>query len=395
MNLSIQDVLILDFFNGKPVHALIPEYQRDLYGADANARIHDLCEGGWMRESQPHETVNLLSEDVLVRLLTEKGLSPSGAKADLVRRVIRDIPEAEYARIVPKVYVATAEGQREISRNMAYVLNGRFNYGLSRIDIHRARKLIEARGIPPTAGTVLARAFEEKIADLASSGSWAKLRNLYFRQSNFYLRAEDDQKALTSLFLVFFLDMSGAENGHSVVPYEKLFPTQKGIIVLMEQLRQKLGMTDSEVRSAFLTACAREALPIPYSYFSPRVMSDILIERLAGEDFDRNKYLPRRNPPAMIRRGRFSGDAPLPSPGAASPKMPAIPVPEYTPPEAFVPSEAKKKGAPAAPPFPSPSAGERRSPEKRLAQRHPQRLLRAHRRRLTADAPRRTGNVIY
>lgn len=343
MNLSIQDVLILDFFNGKPVHALIPEYQRDLYGADANARIHDLCEGGWMRESQPHETVNLLSEDVLVRLLTEKGLSPTGAKADLVRRVIRDIPEAEYARIVPKVYVATAEGQREISRNMAYVLNGRFNYGLSRIDIHRARKLIEARGIPPTAGTVLARAFEEKIADLASSGSWAKLRNLYFRQSNFYLRAEDDQKALTSLFLVFFLDMSGAENGHSVVPYEKLFPTQKGIIVLMEQLRQKLGMTDSEVRSAFLTACAREALPIPYSYFSPRVMSDILVERLAGEDFDRNKYLPRRNPPAMIRRGRFSGDAPLPSPGAASPKMPAIPVPEYTPPEAFVPSEAKKK----------------------------------------------------
>ena len=137
--------------------------------------------------------------------------------------------------------------------------------------------------------------------------------------------------------------MSGAENGHSVVPYEKLFPTQKGIIVLMEQLRQKLGMTDSEVRSAFLTACAREALPIPYSYFSPRVMSDILIERLAGEDFDRNKYLPRRNPPAMIRRGRFSGDALLPSPGAASPKMPAIPVPEYTPPEAFVPSEAKKK----------------------------------------------------
>lgn len=210
------------------MHALIPEYQRDLYGADANARIHDLCEGGWMRESQPHETVNLLSEDVLVRLLTEKGLSPSGAKADLVRRVIRDIPEAEYARIVPKVYVATAEGQREISRNMAYVLNGRFNYGLSRIDIHRARKLIEARGIPPTAGTVLARAFEEKIADLASSGSWAKLRNLYFRQSNFYLRAEDDQKALTSLFLVFFWTCPARRTATPSCPMKNSSPRRKG-----------------------------------------------------------------------------------------------------------------------------------------------------------------------
>ena len=53
MNLSIQDVLILDFFNGKPVHALIPEYQRDLYGADANARIHDLCEGRRMDAREP------------------------------------------------------------------------------------------------------------------------------------------------------------------------------------------------------------------------------------------------------------------------------------------------------------------------------------------------------
>ena len=33
MSLSIRDILILDYFNGKPVHAAVPKYQQDLYGA--------------------------------------------------------------------------------------------------------------------------------------------------------------------------------------------------------------------------------------------------------------------------------------------------------------------------------------------------------------------------
>lgn len=55
-----------------------------------------------------------------------------------------------------------------------------------------------------------------------------------------------------------------------LVQYDKLFPTQKGIIILMNQLRTELGLNDRAVKSAFLTTIARMAPRLPFSYFPRR-----------------------------------------------------------------------------------------------------------------------------
>ncbi len=49
MALSIRDILILDYFDGKPVHHKIPPYKLKIYGQDANDRIGLLYENGWIR----------------------------------------------------------------------------------------------------------------------------------------------------------------------------------------------------------------------------------------------------------------------------------------------------------------------------------------------------------
>lgn len=64
--------------------------------------------------------------------------------------------------------------------------------------------------------------------------------------------------------------MSGMENRNMLVQYDKLFPTQKGIIILMNQLRTELGLNDRAVKSAFLTTIARMAPRLPFSYFPRR-----------------------------------------------------------------------------------------------------------------------------
>ena len=80
------------------------------------------------------------------------------------------------------------------------------------------------------------------------SGEWTRLRNLYFTMANFYVRDENARQALTMLYLVFLLDMSGMGNRNHLVSYEELFPTQKGIILLMDQLRRTLQLSDSELK---------------------------------------------------------------------------------------------------------------------------------------------------
>lgn len=55
MGLSIKDILLLDYFDGKPAHHKVPPYKESIYGRDANDRIGELFDDGWIRMSRPQE----------------------------------------------------------------------------------------------------------------------------------------------------------------------------------------------------------------------------------------------------------------------------------------------------------------------------------------------------
>ncbi len=267
MALSIRDILILDYFDGKPVHHKIPPYKLKIYGQDANDRIGILYENGWIRYSRPQETVSMLPDKALSDFLKRYGLSGEGSHAELTGRVISQIPESDYAHGVPKIYVLTKEGKAEIGHHMAYVLNVRENYGLTEGEIGESQNTLAQRGEPYTARDILYRAFQQKISLYIMAGEWSKLRNMYYTVANFYLRIKDNEEALPYLYLVFFMDMSGMGNKNNLVPYENLFPTQKGMILLMDEIRKDLHYSMDEVKTSFLSSIARMAPRLPFSYF--------------------------------------------------------------------------------------------------------------------------------
>lgn len=203
MSLSIRDVLLLDFFNGKPVHNRVPNFQFDVYGSDANSRIQDLCEEGWIRHSRPQETLNMLPDKALSDFLLKYKQDSQGSHVELVRRIIEKIPENEYAHAVPKLFVVTGDGQKEISRNMAYVMNVRGNYGLTEGEIGESQHALSLKGVPFSANDILCRVFQKKASIFSMAGEWTKLRNLYFTMANFLLKIQREKEALSYLFLVF------------------------------------------------------------------------------------------------------------------------------------------------------------------------------------------------
>ncbi len=113
MALSIRDILILDYFDGKPVHHKIPPYKLKIYGQDANDRIGLLYENGWIRYSRPQETVSMLPDKALSDFLKRYGLSGEGSHAELTGRVIFQIPESDYAHGVPRFTSSPRKARRK------------------------------------------------------------------------------------------------------------------------------------------------------------------------------------------------------------------------------------------------------------------------------------------
>ncbi len=356
MGLSVKDILLLDYFDGKPLHHKVPPYKQGLYGDGIEARLAMLYENGWIRHSKPQETLSMLPDKALSDFLVHYDLPGDGTHAELVGRVIAKVPEKDYAHGVPKVYVLTREGRAEVGRHMAYVLNARENYGLTEGEIGESQSALSARGEGYTARAILYRAFQQKIALYTMAGEWSKLRNMYYTVANFYLRIKRNADALPYLYLVFFLDMSGMGNKNNLVPYENLFPTQKGMILLMDEIRRGLHMTMDEVKSAFLSSIARMAPSLPFSYFSPQVMASMLIERLEGHSFNPTRYICDRSLPDpnaksyhYVPYGRSEARPARESIHHVQPqkvKPPVLHMPTFTPPPPFIPTEEKQKSAP-------------------------------------------------
>ena len=170
--------------------------------------------------------------------------------------------------------------------------------------------------------------------------------------ANFYIRIKHNDYALPYLYLVFFMDMSGMGNKNNLVPYENLFPTQKGMILLMDEIRKGLHMTMDDVKGSFLSSIARMAPSLPFSYFSPQVMASMLLERLRGIDFNGTKYICDRNVPDpssgayhYVPYGRSEARPAARTRHIVKPKIMAPPVlrmPTFTAPAPFCPSEAGK-----------------------------------------------------
>lgn len=298
MSLSVKDILILDFFDNKPLHTKIPDYKSDIYGKNAHERLLSLYNDGWIRHSEPSETLHMLPTKALSDfLLRHNEMCENKSRADLIRLIIQKIPQKAYAHAVPKVYIVTQKGRNAISHNMAYILNARENYGLSNSEISHWQSYLSQRGTPYNARTVIDRAMHDKASIFVMSGEWSKLRNLYYTLAHFYLRAKKDDDALSSLMLVFFLDLSGMRDDNKLVSYENLFQTQKGIILLIDELRLNLHISYDDLRTKFLSTIARKAPGLPFSYFSPQTSALILLERTRGIDFSPTKYIAQRNVP--------------------------------------------------------------------------------------------------
>lgn len=85
---------------------------------NVGAKLQNLEKRGFIRKNSPRDSVSKLTVPQLKQILSDMNLSTSGKKADLVQRVLGNVPDAALSKYVTETkYVLTELGQRELAEN--------------------------------------------------------------------------------------------------------------------------------------------------------------------------------------------------------------------------------------------------------------------------------------
>lgn len=109
--LSIGEVILLDWQNGKAPDAITPGYFPYVYGINAPKARRNLINKELLVPAPPEIAIKSLKVTDLKKILSSNSLPMTGRKADLIQRILTKLPTASYSAELPKVLTLSEKGQ--------------------------------------------------------------------------------------------------------------------------------------------------------------------------------------------------------------------------------------------------------------------------------------------
>lgn len=108
--LSIGQLILLNWLNGKTLEAHIPGYFSFQYGINAVQSRQQLIAAGFVHYAPPERALNALKVVDLKEILQDNNQPVSGRKADLIQRITSQINIAAYQHLIPRVLEPSTTG---------------------------------------------------------------------------------------------------------------------------------------------------------------------------------------------------------------------------------------------------------------------------------------------
>ena len=306
--LSVADLLLLGEYDGKATDYTLPDYRLEEYGYNYRERLKWLMFAGYLRIADARDSLANLTVSALKEILRSHGYKISGAKNELVKRILANIEPEKYAEQVPKFYAATERGRRELEMRSAYIENQKQPYRFLNTEIAAVEAELLARG-EYSAEKVFERLYSRDTFKHGAAGDYGLLRNVYYDKFHFLKRHNRFEEGVLALMTVIYLDLSGLSNGKVVEGYENLkWALETRAWSELDKLRTALNLSDDELKAKFDKAVKNCVVELPFTYFSAEIAKEIIIGRLYGqmnllERYKRNRNKPRANNPNYLYYG--------------------------------------------------------------------------------------------
>lgn len=205
--------------------------------------------------------VHLMQKKVvdLKDILKRNGLPVSGVKAELVNRILANIPNA--ADNEPKTYVVSKKGKVFVANSDYYKFLSVQKYDISWEEYQYARDKVKHVTSYPR--DIAWEVFQLKCLENFQNGDFGLLRNNYFNRYQLLFDEGKKTSALVYLLCVFYLDLSGWGNGHLRSSIEDTANSiqRESIPEIIKSLKDVF--TENSIQQAY-----RHVGQIP-SYFTP------------------------------------------------------------------------------------------------------------------------------
>ncbi len=304
MELSVKDVYLLDFYNGRIKDYTISESQYSVYGADYKKRVQWLLENGYFTFENDEEALMHLTNKELQDILKANLQKSSGVKKVLVQRIMENVSREEYISKVEHRYKITDKGKNEIEDKAIYLESKDKGYGFLETEIAHVENELKKQGNFDK-DEVLLFLFNKKIDEQKSKKNYEQLRYSFLSLSYYFVRRGKLEDALKTSLLSIYIDFSGMDDGNKVSTYEnshEYIEINKFLNEAFFARDLSSNIISLNVDVSNLSELLREALcfyglRLPFQYYDDDVFCNMIIDALNGEKDILVKYEKYRNVP--------------------------------------------------------------------------------------------------
>lgn len=290
--LSPEEILMLALTDEKDTsNDFFPGYWEYTYNVNPQILFTQLVNRGfYTKEKSLLLTLKRKTVEELKEILRENNLKVSGKKQELVDRILNELSEKQLNSIKLIEVYKINDTAKEILANNEHILF--FHNSPMEISIYTAHDFKNKN--PNFSPIEIARHLGEIQAKRhISNGNWGLYRNLKHSLSEIEMTVQNFEDALTLLFEVCYIDLSGISNSFDpefMEIYEKsFFPYTKssctlapGIVNKIRKLKVKFNLSDIELKNLFVKSMAN--YQIPFHLFTKEESADVLIAEINHDE---------------------------------------------------------------------------------------------------------------
>lgn len=269
------EVLVLDYANS--FYTQDNNYQRfwwTRYGVkNVDAVLHKLLKKGFIEVAPIASTLEKKTVVELKEVLKEQGLETKGKKAILIQRLLEEVPIEELDKLFPvRLYVRTEKGEEELKAE-EYVSYIHRHNSIEDLDIWKLNKLVYGTAAHIPYRDVIWQYLNQRSMEHFSENDFGLYRNCRYSMSAFLAEEGKIEAELEMLAEVVFYDLCGAGNNYNpeylyisaayFFPYkDSLVTTTPGIAKRVFACKEKLGLTDEDLRKVLVNRMKKLSAPI-------------------------------------------------------------------------------------------------------------------------------------
>ncbi|WP_257532982.1 SAP domain-containing protein [Irregularibacter muris] len=246
------------------------------YGVkDVDKCLISLKDRGFLQIGSLRSAIEKEIAAVLKDVLKDNGLKVSGKKAELVQRLMDEVPEATLKDIFTKYTYELTDAGKEILKKEEYIPYIHL-HGIEDLDIWSLSKKVQDKPGYPYRDVIWGYLNERSMVHIKNK-DFGLYRNCRFSMSEFVKEEGKLDNAFSLLAEVILYDLSGLSNGFSMqfmdIYGDNYFPYKNSIVTMAPGItsrvvdyQEKKGLSDDGLKNKLLEEMSR--IQLSFSLFS-------------------------------------------------------------------------------------------------------------------------------